>query len=235
MSKYIMRLDDACEKRNIQNWDRIEMILDKYEIKPLIGVIPNCEDSMMERYSIDRGFNVRVKNWKDKGWTIALHGYNHVYSTNSGGINPINYRSEFAGESLEVQKEKIKKGVSILNNMGINPKVFFAPSHTFDKNTIIALKEESNIRIISDTISNNSYEKYGITFVPQQSGRVRPLPFKLVTFCYHPNTMNEKDFFDLEEFLKKYNKKFISFPLNEVSRKENFIDCILRKLYFFRR
>ena len=129
MSKYIMRLDDACEKRNIQNWDRIEMILDKYEIKPLIGVIPNCEDSMMDGYSIDRGFKVRVKNWKDKGWTIALHGYNHVYSTNSGGINPVNYRSEFAGESLKVQKEKIKKGVSILNNMGINPKVFFAPSY----------------------------------------------------------------------------------------------------------
>ena len=62
MSKYIMRLDDACEKRNIQNWDRIEMILDKYEIKPLIGVIPNCEDSMMDGYSIDRGFKVHTRH-----------------------------------------------------------------------------------------------------------------------------------------------------------------------------
>lgn len=235
MSKYIMRLDDACEKRNIKCWDRIEKILDNYGIKPLVGVIPHCEDSMMDAYPIDDRFKTRIKNWADKDWIIALHGYNHVYSSKSGGINPVNYRSEFAGESLEVQKEKIRSGVSILNNIGINPKVFFAPSHTFDENTIIALKEESNIKIISDTIANDSYEKYGMTFVPQQSGRVRKLPFKIVTFCYHPNTMNEKDFSDLEDFLKKYQEKFIPFPLQEVSRQENFIDYFLKKLYFARR
>lgn len=235
MSKYIMRLDDACEKRNIKCWDRIEKILDNYGIKPLVGVIPHCEDSMMDAYPIDDSFKTRIKNWADKDWIIALHGYNHVYSSKSGGINPVNYRSEFAGESLEVQKEKIRSGVSILNNIGINPKVFFAPSHTFDENTIIALKEESNIKIISDTIANDSYEKYGMTFVPQQSGRVRKLPFKIVTFCYHPNTMNEKDFSDLEDFLKKYQEKFIPFPLQEVSRQENFIDYLLKKLYFARR
>ena len=235
MSKYIMRLDDACEKRNIKCWDRIEKILDNYGIKPLVGVIPHCEDLMMDAYPIDDRFKTRIKNWADKDWIIALHGYNHVYSSKSGGINPVNYRSEFAGESLEVQKEKIRSGVSILNNIGINPKVFFAPSHTFDENTIIALKEESNIKIISDTIANVSYEKYGMTFVPQQSGRVRKLPFKIVTFCYHPNTMNEKDFSELEDFLKKYQEKFIPFPLQEVSRQENFIDYFLKKLYFARR
>jgi len=235
MSKYIMRLDDACEKRNIKCWDRIERILDNYGIKPLVGVIPHCEDSMMDAYPIDDSFEMHVKSWGDKNWIIALHGYNHVYSSKSGGINPVNYRSEFAGESLEVQKEKIRSGVSILNNMGINPKVFFAPSHTFDENTIVALKEESNIKIISDTIANDSYKKYGMTFVPQQSGRVRKLPFKIVTFCYHPNTMNEKDFLDLENFLKKYQKKFIPFPLQEVSRRESFIDRFLKKMYFARR
>lgn len=235
MSKYIMRLDDACEKRNIKYWDRIEKILDNYGIKPLVGIIPHCEDPMMDKYPTDDGFKMRVKNWMDKNWVIALHGYNHVYSSNCGGINPVNCRSEFAGESLERQKEKIKKGVSILNDMGIKPQVFFAPSHTFDKNTITALKEESDIRIISDTIANDSYEKYGMTFVPQQSGRVRALPFKIVTFCYHPNTMNENDFSELENFLKKYQRKFISFPLQRVSRHKNFVDCFLERLYFARR
>ena len=235
MSKYIMRLDDACEKRNIKYWDRIEKILDNYGIIPLVGIIPHCEDPMMDKYPTDDGFKMRVKNWMDKNWVIALHGYNHVYSSNCGGINPVNCRSEFAGESLERQKEKIKKGVSILNDMGIKPQVFFAPSHTFDKNTITALKEESDIRIISDTIANDSYEKYGMTFVPQQSGRVRALPFKIVTFCYHPNTMNENDFSELENFLKKYQRKFISFPLQRVSRHKNFVDCFLERLYFARR
>lgn len=235
MSKYIMRLDDACEKRNIECWDRMENLLDRHEIKPLVGIIPHCEDPMMNEYVIDKNFNRRVKTWIDKKWTIALHGYNHVYSTNSGGINPVNYRSEFAGESLLVQKEKIREGVSILNTMGIDPKVFFAPSHTFDENTIFALKEESNIRIISDTIANDSYKKYGMTFVPQQSGSVRNLPLRTVTFCYHPNTMREKDFLELEEFLNKNNTKFSMFPLEEVTRKQNLIDYLLEKVYFMRR
>lgn len=78
-------------------------------------------------------------------------------------------------------------------------------------------------------------KNHGMTFVPQQSGRVRKLPFKIVTFCYHPNTMNEKDFSELEDFLKKYQEKFIPFPLQEVSRQENFIDYFLKKLYFARR
>lgn len=94
----------------------------------------------------------------NKGWIIALHGYNHVYSTNEGGINPVNKRSEFAGISLEQQKKKIRSGVKIFRENGHDPQVFFAPSHTFDENTIKALKEESNIRIISDTIANRTYQ-----------------------------------------------------------------------------
>lgn len=98
MTRYIMRLDDACEKRNIESWDRIEKLLDKYDVKPLVGVIPNCKDSSMEQYVLDDSYSIKLDEWVKKGWTIALHGYNHVYSTKSGGINPINFRSEFAGE-----------------------------------------------------------------------------------------------------------------------------------------
>lgn len=35
MSKYIMRLDDAAEKMNIEKWIRMERLLDKYNVKPL--------------------------------------------------------------------------------------------------------------------------------------------------------------------------------------------------------
>lgn len=235
MTKYIMRLDDACEKRNIENWDRIEKLLDRYNVKPLVGVIPNCEDSSMDQYVLDDIYSIRLNNWVNKGWTIALHGYNHVYSSDSGGINPVNYRSEFAGESLEIQKEKIRSGLRILKKHGISPKVFFAPSHTFDKNTLKALLEESEIRIISDTVAYDSYSDYGFTFVPQQTGKVRYLPFKKVTFCYHPNTMKDEDFLELEEFISKNHTKFIDFPTYIVNRKFNFIDWILKKLYFLRR
>ena len=235
VAKYIMRLDDACEKRNIKNWDRMEKLLDKYKVKPLVGVIPHCEDPMMDQYRVDPDFWSRVNTWKEKGWVPALHGYNHVYGTNEGGINPVNKRSEFAGESLEIQCDKIRKGISIMRNHGVNPKVFFAPSHTFDTNTIEALKKESDIFIISDTIASKAYSMYGITFVPQQSGSVRVLPLKMVTFCYHPNTMTDSSFDKLEEFLQKYKQKFIPFPVKQVKNKKTLNDKILSWMYFSKR
>lgn len=230
-----MRLDDACERRDIEKWDRMEKLLDKYFIKPLVGIIPHCEDPMMNQYNIDKFFWNRVDEWIKKDWTIALHGYNHVYSTTCGGINPVNKRSEFAGEPLDKQKEKIRKGISIFEKHGIYPKVFFPPSHTFDLNTIEALKTEGSIRIISDTIANKPYLEYGITFVPQQSGKVRKLPFNTVTFCYHPNSMDESDFLELEKFICKWRKKFINFPMNETTRKKNLLDKFIHWLYYIRR
>ncbi len=235
MSKYIMRLDDACEKRDVAKWNRMEELLDRYEVKPLVGVIPHCEDPAMKEYPVDEHFWDCVKCWQKKDWTIAMHGYNHVYVTKCSGINPVNARSEFAGLPIEEQKDKIKKGVLIMREHGINPKVFFAPSHTFDENTLIALKEESDIRIISDTIAMAPYSKYGFTFVPQQSGRVRKLPLGMVTFCYHPNMMKDSDFERLEKWLMKYKHLFKSFETVRCSRELNLTDILLRKAYFFRR
>ena len=178
MSQYILRLDDASDYMDVEKWQRMEDILDRYGIKPLVGVIPDNRDSSL------------TETYKQ----LALHGCYHKYTTEEGGINPVNKRSEFAGVPLDKQKEMIRHGVDILKSHNIEPKVFFAPSHTFDENTLIALKEESNIRIISDTIANDVYLENGFYFIPQQSGRVRKLPFNVCTFCYHPNIMKNDDF-----------------------------------------
>lgn len=236
MSKYILRLDDACEKMDREKWDRMEKLLDKYNIKPLVGIIPHCEDPMMDKYPVDINFWLKVQKWLSKDWSIALHGYNHVYSTDCGGINPVNQRSEFAGEALEVQKEKIRRGVAIMREHGINPKIFFAPSHTFDENTLIALKEESDINVISDTIANDVYYEKGFYFVPQQSGRVRNLPFRVVTFCYHPNMMGESDFKTLSSFLKNNSNKFTVFDNKIIKRQKiDDVSLALKTLYFLRK
>lgn len=235
MTRFVFRLDDACERMNLDKWNRIEVLLDKYEIKPLVGIIPDCKDPMMSQYEPNISFWDKVNVWIKKEWTIALHGYNHLYTTDQGGINPIHNRSEFAGIDLRKQKEMIRAAVSIFAQHGVSPQVFFAPSHTFDKNTIQALKEESSIRIISDTIAFDTYTMDGITFVPQQSGTVRYLPFSLVTFCYHPNDMQEEDFARLEFFFSKYKEKFVPFPLKTTDRKYSLVDRFLRYLYMARR
>lgn len=232
MSKYIMRLDDACPRMDTDKWARIETLLDKYSVHPLVGVIPDCQDTGMDQYPEDPSFWQRVDNWKAKGWCIAMHGCTHVYSTDCGGINPVNARSEFAGEPLEVQEEKISRGVDIMRAHGIEPKVFFAPSHTFDENTLAALKKCSAIRIISDTVANAPYSMDGFTFVPQQSGRARKLPIKWITCCYHPNAMTDSDFDRLEAFLAGHASEFIDFPTEGADRKFGVLDGILRSGYF---
>ena len=237
MAQYIMRLDDASDYMDVEKWLRMEEILDRYGVKPLVGIIPdNQDESLAGIYPQDPEFwNTTVPRWLDKGWTPALHGAKHRYVTDCGGINPVNARSEFAGLSYEEQAAKISEGVRYLAEHGVFPKVFFAPSHTFDENTVKALQKCSEIRIISDTIANKPYRKYGMTFVPQQSGRVRKLPFHTVTFCYHPNIMDDRAFEELEAFLENNKHDFIPFPLDEVHRKESVIDLLLRKLYFLRR
>lgn len=231
---YLIRLDDASEYMDVNKWNRVEEILDKYSIKPIVGIIPNNQDeNLVNSYHFDSNFWYKAQKWQEKNWTLALHGYTHVYSTYDGGINPVNYRSEFAGVSLKEQKDKIENGLKIFKKHSIKTNVFFAPSHTFDMNTLKALKSKSNIRIISDTIANDVYKMDDFHFIPQQSGKVRKLPFKLTTFCYHPNIMNEKDFKLLEGFLGKYRHDFGSFEhIKFTDRRASLYDKALRKLYF---
>lgn len=235
MSRYIIRLDDACSKRNIEKWNKIEVLLDKYCIKPLVGIIPNCEDPDMDGYSEDLHFWDKAAEWQAKGWVIAMHGYNHVFCTKKGGINPVNQVSEFADVPLEKQKEKIIQGLKIFDEHNIKPVVFFAPAHTFDNNTLIALKECSDIRIISDTVANAPYKEGEFTFVPQQSGKARNLPFHTVTFCYHPNGMSDKDIENLDCFISRHRKEFVIFPTNSSNRRKTFYDKFLSFLYFLRK
>lgn len=237
MRKYFIRLDDASEYMDVKKWNRMESLLKDYNIKPIVGIIPDNQDpDLVEKYTKDKLFWNKVKEWQDAGWTLALHGYTHKFCSECGGINPVNLRSEFAGVDLESQKEKIRKGNCILKQHNINAEIFFAPAHTFDENTLKALEEETSIRVISDTIANDVYYKEPFYFIPQQSGRVRNLPFRLTTFCYHPNNMNEIDFKELEDFCKK-NSNYFKECKHEILNKRKFgiLDKIYQIMYFLRR
>jgi len=236
-SVYLIRLDDASDYMDVEKWYKVEAILDKHSLKPLVGIIPKNEDpAFVERYEEDTLFWEKAQSWVSKGWSIALHGYNHVYITKDAGINPINERSEFAGVSLETQEFKISEGLKILHEKKIFPKYFFAPSHSFDSNTLKALKTQSDIRIISDTIANNVYKEGDFYFIPQQFGKVRRAPFKIVTICLHPNEMTTIEFDKLDDFIKKYRKSFVSFDDVVLSqRKLSWYDKTIRNLYFLAR
>ncbi len=233
--KFLIRLDDACPTLDKSKWSRMEALLDYYGIKPMVGIVPNCQDENLVFQDKNLLFWDEALEWQSKGWVVALHGYDHCYLTKDAGINPMWNRSEFAGLPLESQKEKIKLGVAIMREHGLNPQFFFAPSHTFDDNTLIALREESDIRIISDTIARYPYKKGDFYFIPQIVGHCVKMPMNgLYTFCFHPNTMDDKAFSNLESFLKQYENDFITFDninLQKCGNKSLF-DTILSILFF---
>lgn len=237
MNQFILRLDDASDYMDVNKWQHMEELLDRYNISPLVGIIPDNQDStLIGVYEQDFKFWDKTSRWQEKGWELALHGCYHKYTTDNGGINPVNRRSEFAGVSLSEQKKMIQHGISILKNHEINPRIFFAPSHTFDKNTLIALKQESDIRIISDTIANDIYFENGFFFIPQQSGQVRKLPLHIVTFCYHPNMMEDIDFDNLEQFIKSNVQKYVGISdLIMKKRRKSLFDMVLQEIYFAKR
>lgn len=208
--------------------------MDRYNVKAIIAVVPDNDDCNLKIDAPDDSFWSTAQSWSRNGHEIALHGYDHVYITDSGGMNPIHQRSEFAGVSLSVQIDKIKKGYEILSRNGLVPNVFVAPSHTFDENTLTALKANTSIKVISDTFALSAYLKNDFVFLPQQFGGVRSIPIGMITFCYHPNTMTENSFEALEYFIKENAHKFIAFTeIDLISIKANtLLDRILSKLYF---
>lgn len=234
--RYIIRLDDASEYWDREKWDRMHELLSQYGIKPIFAIIPHNEDVNLTKYEVDSKYAKTILEWIDEGWTPALHGYNHVLSTSMGGINPVNKKSEFAGLPLHIQEEKIIMGNKILSDMGINAEVFVAPAHTFDNNTLLAIKKHTTIRVISDTIAKDVYFDNDFFFIPQQSGQVRTMKTNVTTFCYHPNTTTDEQFVKLEKFLKIHAYEFGKYDdIVFTRRKKDITDKILSTLYFTRR
>lgn len=238
MSKqYLIRLDDACPTHNSERWARVETILDRYKIRPLVGIVPDNTDPKLICKEPDKEFWDKARAWQRKGWTIALHGLNHAYHKCQGGLNPLWDDSEFVGHDYDTQLRMLQKGVGILRNEGLRVEYFFAPSHTFDLNTVRALRE-IGINRISDTIAMKPYTAFDAVFIPQIGGRCRRMPLHgIYTFCLHPNTMTEDAFARLETFLADNADSFTSFDRLSLYRPKGLspADRLFRLIYFLRR
>lgn len=239
-NKYLIRLDDACPTMDGAKWQRMFDILDRYGVRPMVGIIPHNEDPKQEIDAPDEEFWNKAKLWHQKGYAIALHGYNHCYISDKGlrGLNPLWARSEFAGVSYDVQKQKIRDGFEILSSHGVKPKYFFAPSHTFDENTLKALRECTDIRIISDTIATKPYKRGDFIFLPQLGGHCTEMKISGVwTFCLHPSAMIDANFYATESFLKNHKHEFIGFDELDLSnlKSKNWSGRLLSWAYFTQR
>jgi len=210
---FLIRLDDIAENMNWDMMEQVTNLFDKFDVKPVLGIIPNNEDPELLTYPKKNiNFWEQVWTWKNKGWKIAMHGNNHVYDkfctkTDYLGLGG---NSEFCSHTYEKQLEKIKCAVDKFSNENIKIRIFFAPNHTFDKNTLLALKKYGITEII-DGYGLMPYEENGIKFIPQLFHRMFALPFGIQAFAIHLNYFKENDFNNLKKFIEANSKKIITY------------------------
>ena len=224
----LIRLDDIAENMNCNLMKKVELLFEKYEIKPVLGVIPNNKDDELLAYPKKENFWEQVRTWKSKGWEIAMHGYTHVYDKKCGYKDYFNYGggSEFFGLSLSDQKIKIESGFKKFVKENIKIRSFFAPNHTYDLNTFRALDECGIINVI-DGYGIFPYSYKNLNFIPQLFYKEIMLPFGIQSTQIHLNYWKEKDFKNFEKFLMKHRKKIVSFDdmLNKI-KSGFFIDSV---------
>lgn len=211
MVQYLIRLDDLCHTSNLDKWRRFFNLFDRYGIKPVIAAIPNNKDPKL---ALCGGFNHNywqlIRDLQENKYAIAMHGFEHRYLNTNSGILKQNMRSEFAGLPLYVQERKIIEAVEIFERENIKSDIFVAPAHSFDLNTLKALKKYSNISIISDGLSTSPYTRHGFKWIPVQLSEVKLKPSNTWTFNYHPETCSTDDFEKLEVFIHQHHKSFVS-------------------------
>ena len=235
--KYLIRLDDASAYSDQSKWKHLEEILDSNNIKPIVAVIPNNQDKSIQFESKNEFFWHWIKSMEKKDWSIALHGYKHIYHKVERNLNifPFYPRSEFSGLNLDSQRIKIKKAIDLFLKNKINPKIWIAPGHCFDANTLKALSLETNISIVSDGISLSPYFYNDFFFIPQQLWSFRKKFFGLWTVCLHPDTMSHNEIEKLGKQIENYVKadKIISLrDINLFKKSPSFFDKILSFIFW---
>lgn len=224
---------------NLKNWESISNALIARDIKPIVAVVPDNKDGeLVYGESLDNFWGI-VKKWEDMGWQIAMHGYQHSFHRveKYRNIFPFYDRSEFTSLTLQEQSEKIRSSWKLFIDNGIDPTIWVAPAHCFDETTLEALRNETNIRIISDGVSTHAFRQDGFLWIPQQLWDFKKKSFGLWTICLHPNLMSDEQISYFKKNLDSpfFRNRIISpdFDYLKISRLD-LIDQIYKNYFWVR-
>lgn len=211
-AKYLIRIDDVCPTMDWEIWNGLEAVLTEMNVKPILAVIPDNRDKNLLLGAYEPRFWDRVRGWQARGWTIGLHGYQHVFQTVNSGIMRINNYSEFAGLPLAEQEAKLRNACDILYRERVTPDLWIAPAHSFDDNTVQALLRVG-IRTISDGFALYPYvDTLGMLWVPQQIWRFHAMPVGVWTVCVHYTDRPYRDIAGFRRSVEAFRPHITSFP-----------------------
>ena len=130
------------------------------------------------------------------------------------------------------QTKKIQKGLKVFKDNKIKIRSFFAPNHTYDSNTFLALKN-SGIYEVIDGYGSKPYLKDKIKFIPQLFYKPFFLPFGLQTTQVHLNYMNDNDFDKLKLIVEKNLHNIVTYDEAVSLLSNNILDKVINKLIFY--
>lgn len=210
--KIAVRMDDITPDMDWKNFRFFQHLFEEAGIAPLLGIVPENRDTKLQVDTSRQDFYELMRDLQNSGYCLAMHGCYHVYTTKQGGLFPLNRYSEFAGVSYERQKEMLALGKAKLLEQGIETDIFMAPAHSYDKNTLRALKELGFTKI-TDGFGKAPYTDRGLTFYPISFMLGRSLKAKAgtTTMVIHANTITDAEREKYRNIFREHGKDMISY------------------------
>jgi predicted deacetylase len=209
-AQYLIRLDDFCPTMLVDRRERFLSILARHAVLPILAVVPDNQDPDLNQQAFDPKFWDRMRSLQAAGATIAMHGFRHLCASRGTSILGLHEQTEFAGVDPVLQRQWIHSGLAILRDHGLNPRLFVAPRHGFDRNTLHALKEEG-LNALSDGFARRLFTHHEILWIPQQLWEPAPKKTGLWTICIHTNTASASLEETLDSFLGSHVRDFTTF------------------------
>ena len=208
-ARYLLRVDDLCPTMPRAPWDRLQSLIEEFRLRPILAVIPDNQDPELAIEPPDPAFWTRMRTLQAAGAAIGLHGFRHLCAVRERSLLPFHRATEFAGVPEETQRLWIRAGLDILRAHGLDPRLWVAPRHGFDRATLHALREEG-IGILSDGLARMPFVRGGLTWLPQQLWAPVEKPCGLWTILLHANTASETLIGELEAFLRRHAQQCTS-------------------------
>jgi len=210
MPRFVIRLDDICPTMDHEKFARARAHFEATGVRPLMGVVPDNRDPDLQVNPPDPAFWETMRDLRAQGWGISQHGYRHSIHTSDRGLLGSTPRSEFAGRPLDVQRDDLAAGQSIMAAEGIATDIFMAPFHSYDAMTLTALRT-LGFTTLTDGYGLFPWHADGLLFVPQLFERPAHFGVGIYTMCLHLNNMRHDEIDALGRFLGANSARVIGF------------------------
>jgi predicted deacetylase len=208
-AQYLLRIDDLCPTVSARRWQQFQALIEEFRLHPILAVVPDNQDPELQVSPPDPTFWDCMRALEGAGAAIGLHGYRHLCASRGRSLVDLHRISEFAGVPAATQQAWIGDGMRILRDHGLDPNIWVAPRHGFDRNTVTALREEGILHL-SDGFARAPFLRCGLTWIPQQLWAPVEKERGLWTVCVHPNTASDAEIAALRGFLAAHAAEFTS-------------------------